>query len=792
MIAFFEFFYLLILIKQHDFNQLQSLIRFNNQSYLPEDLCKNMIVKFVKATSESINFNENKKYSLVTEIKNFWSFNEIQFNCIDSSDINFILLFIPNKYLILDSSIGFDFGEKKLQTNILSASLYLSFSFIQGFEIQKNIFSDIFNYYKNLKISFYYSNFFLFHQNKLLKNCSSTQNFSEFLAGIDYLDCTFTTKYQNNMCSLIFFKSVIDTVRFSGLSTVFLKQNMLSFYSVNRSIQNKVDKLFLDSYRIVLDDSLLSPEIFNQVSLLSLNGLIRKIEAKTLDNFKKLKLILIILDDLRFFISNGLDWLNTIEVNDYLAINIQTKSYLFPDEDLCLFKNLILNPKLFFFFTAPLENCTCTLAWLHMSFNSNYTIFSHFHKYNNLMNTFISSISSVCWSDESKIIKKCSFNESFQRCDLRKSIESKKNSYDTLYLSEFFNFFTLIFIPLVSLVGIITNLVSIKILLNIIKKDIEKKSMYTHLTMLTNSIVNLLYFFIFILHLMNKCIFPTGIFCSKISKNYFVQLFDIIFVGFFLNCLKIWSNITIVLLSWTRFANVINAKFNFFKKKGIMITRLKISISVFLILSFIFSVDKFFSSVINTNYFIGKEEYYVEFPNKNTFQNKMLRLRSLLNIDIKYYGIKSYIFFALFILNFLVNDLFLIILIVVTDIAMLFFLKKQIDTKKSIIKRLFKQKNEKVNNKTGFNHKHITLTIVVNLFIVFLLKLVHLCFSIQFMVVKLTYIDKKNYCVFNSRICTNYLEFGELIYSISNIYTIILFYNLNRNFKDEFKRIFFI
>ncbi|RNA06382.1 hypothetical protein BpHYR1_029886 [Brachionus plicatilis] len=248
---------------------------------------------------------------------------------------------------------------------------------------------------------------------------------------------------------------------------------MLSFVHVNQSIQMFVDKLYLETYRFELDDSVASTEIFGQGSLV-------KIEAKTFEKFVNLKLIHLVLKDLRFFFSNGVDWLNKVGIKSNYAL------------------------------------------WLLS---------------NNLFNSLDTSFSKVCWSNKSKL-------------------------------------------------------------------------------------------------------------------------------------------------------------------KGTMEKRIKIVI----VISLGLSVDKIFSVQINTKYYPGEEKDYVEFPNKNTFQNKLIRLRSELNIEIKYYGVDSYFFYAFYILNFLVNDL--------------------------------------------------------------------------------SYRKLGNYCVFNSRICSTYLEFAELFYSISNIYTIYLFRFFQNSLKN--------
>ncbi|RMZ93115.1 hypothetical protein BpHYR1_048177 [Brachionus plicatilis] len=594
------------------------------------------------------------------------------------------------------------------------------------------------------------------------------------------------------MCPFIFSGSNIESIQFDGLSNVFLKRNIISFIHVNQSIQSSVDRLFLASYRVRLDDSVLSPEIFNGISLLSVSGSVDKIEKETFKKLLNIKLIRLDLEDFRFFFSNGMDWLNGLEFNrDYLIVDFSTENYFFSEEDICLFKNVILNPRIFIYITAPKLECTCTIMWLQRSFNSSKSLFFSLIGEDTLSSSFIASYSQVCWSNTNLSGENCAFEEKLNKCRPQ-HVGPTFTSNDMLYTSEYFNFMSVVLLPVISTVGLVTNFINVQIIVRIIKEDKEKKFKILNLTMLANSVANLAYFFLYMLHLMNKCVYPNGIFCSTIAHNYFVQLYEIIFVEFFLNCLKILSNMSIILISWIRLSSLVSDNFFILNGNEKNKKRLKWFISVFLFISLMLSVEKVFVAQINTNYFVGDEKEYVEFPNKNTFQHMLLRFRTIINIEIKYYGLVSYVFFVLFILNFLVNDVFLTLTMIGTDIAMLYFLRGKIKLKKLIGKKMVKGKKKDVKLHPEIKDKRIIKTIVLNLFILFLLKFLHLCISIHFLIVKLSYFDKENYCVFNSRICSNYLEFAEVFYSISNIYTVILYYNLNKKYEEAFKKMFWL
>ena len=312
--------------------------------------------------------------------------------------------------------------------------------------------------------------------------------------------------------------------------------------------------------------------------------------------------------------------------------------------------------------------------------------------------------------------------------------------------------------------------------------------------MILNSVINLVYSVIFAIHLINRCVYINGIFCSTILTNKYVQLFDIIFVEFFLAILKIWSNVSLIGISWLRLAFLIKDKTwvkrieKFLKKKSS-----KICLVSLLIMSVLISIDKLFLVRVNERYFIMDEEYYEEFPDKNNFISVLYRDvgngKNEQSKNVLFSGTVTYIFYLMYFLNFILNDFLIYLLMFSIDIIMLFYLRRQIKSKKKL--RL----NFNLNNDGNLENAEarISYTVITNLIIVFLLKSLHLAVSIYLLIIK-TFSnkrDKLNICFYYSRFCSNLLEFTELFYLLSNAYTIILYCNLNKNFKLSFEKIFF-
>ena len=105
-------------------------------------------------------------------------------------------------------------------------------------------------------------------------------------------------------------------------------------------------------------------------------------------------------------------------------------------------------------------------------------------------------------------------------------------------------FLLVIFTPIVSLIGIVTNLFVLLTIVNKKNRSELKEKHYTYMAI--NSISNILILVIQILSLINECQYPFGIFCSSVRKYMFVQYFKIIIVETFSSFLRLVSNLTYV------------------------------------------------------------------------------------------------------------------------------------------------------------------------------------------------------------------------------------------------------
>ena len=730
--------------------------------------CKKMLANNFKIEGCLNIIFSSKISSYKIIIKSFQKFNQIDFSCINSSEIAFIFTFIPTNKLILDNSLSFQLSEpqKSLAINLIPEIISLKFVFVKGFELNSSVFSILLRFYDQILVTFYYSSFSVFSKAKKITNCTAERHNQTIFAQIFTLQFAFTTKYYQDTCSLIFQNSLITNLLLYGLSDVFIKRNMLGFIKMKRNINVNINFLSLYFYRINLDENLLDETVFSNIKILYLSGRLTGLGKNIFQYCNQLLVLIINLENLEIIIYNDI-WLKSLtsKHSKVIVFRIDEKSK-FENSSLCLFEKVFNanNISVYFFWTQ--EPCNCEKIWFYVN------------------STFTSSFIKIFFIENAidYIVPTCIFDcvESSRKIDTRHfafksnctNYSSKPNIYlsDLLYKYEIINFILIVSIPIISFLGFSTNLLNIVILLQILKKNKLDSHNYLEKTMLVNSIINFSYFVIYSIHLMNKCVYYNGIFCSKLNHIYAVQLFEIIFYDFFLNVLKYMSNISLIILSITRLYLLLKKNLNFLFK------HLKTAFFITFFFSCMISIDKFFTSKINFNYLALEDSEYEEFPIKNSFQFWVFRERI-----VTYFGTKAFIFYVFFIVNFLLNDVLLIIILGIIDFLIIYFFRKNTNAKNKALRNM-----ELLNKFTNLeeNQVRITSVILINIFILLTLKMIHFVFSTKILYEKLKSILNESLCIYQGRICTIYQEIGEVFYSISNIYTIVLFYYLNKKYRQ--------
>jgi hypothetical protein len=245
--------------------------------------------------------------------------------------------------------------------------------------------------------------------------------------------------------------------------------------------------------------------------------------------------------------------LDLIQNNKFHLISISHQfnySYLFPDEDICLFKDFPFQRLIYpLIILSEKDKCTCLLLWLS--------------RYNN----YSPGGYDPC-PNRNKI---CNYTQMLNKCDLykfkRRLSTISQHEYDNFY-SEYkdeqtrynqrladvivYNFL----FPIIGFIGFVLNLLNVLVLTN---KKCEKdlnKSLYKF--MLFNSILSCLICFTSVFQFSVRCTTSSGRFCVDTEYYPFARYFFLIAFNYLVSVLKMASNCTHLMTSIDRYILCIN------------------------------------------------------------------------------------------------------------------------------------------------------------------------------------------------------------------------------------------
>ncbi|RNA16528.1 hypothetical protein BpHYR1_016453 [Brachionus plicatilis] len=352
--------------------------------------------------------------------------------------------------------------------------------------------------------------------------------------------------------------------------------------------QNYQLNFFFTYFKLYLNGS----EIIDQ---LHLAGSIEEAESDCLYAFKKLSWLKIDFFNLEALLSRNSEWLfkylNGVE-NDLEVIFKFSASYQFPDEDICLFRKFPKNRPIVPILQA--KSCSCTTIWILQNDDS-------------LRKKKIDELNLYLCSN-----KTCDFDKMISKCVEPKSKKFVKNKIDFLYDTSKIAF----------VLGLLMNTINVWILSGNDKENNFQSLIFK--LMITNSILNFIYCFINLFHLINMCIFFNGFLCSKFYRSVLAQLYDIYFVEFFGSILKTLSNCLMAMISIDRYFLIkgnfqlenLCAKF----QKVRIIYKMPLILLALCTLVYLHSIRIWTSKINNSIYF--SQDYYSirEFPIKYFFR----------------------------------------------------------------------------------------------------------------------------------------------------------------------------
>ncbi|RMZ93020.1 hypothetical protein BpHYR1_006412 [Brachionus plicatilis] len=190
---------------------------------------------------------------------------------------------------------------------------------IKSFAIHKPMFQPLKKFWKILYLKIFHSKF------QFDNNCDTNID-PKIFKSIDSIEFAFTVKYYTNTCPLIFTNTDLLYLKFHGLSSCFLKKNLIDFnQTINVSnLNSTIGEIHLNFFKGSLTKKFV---IFTNVSTITISGLIDYIEDSA---FELVNLKTIGIDVNKNLITNGFAWLNraflTNSLNIFVLIKIQNKN----------------------------------------------------------------------------------------------------------------------------------------------------------------------------------------------------------------------------------------------------------------------------------------------------------------------------------------------------------------------------------------------------------------------------------------------------------------------------------
>ena len=618
-------------------------------------------------------------------IKNFDHFNELNFNCTGITIKTYALILIPNYAVLLDNTFRIN--------NLLYSVKFRENKFIflynlKGFNFVN--YKSIYKYLNEYKVTVQFSRFQFYINTSLVdENLCKFSNFNnskiEFFGTIKILLMDTDIYYSKLTCPYVFMNTKLIGLTLNQISNSLILKNQLGFIDINQTndLDLKNEDFFYLNIAITYEKlslRMLNRYVFKHIKRLVVWGIIYDVETDLFKHFKNFKFLSTNLQNMKQLLENNNKWMKYINyhakvnISDMNEINknikkvlifeiVQkngntgsyttfNKAYLYPDEDFCLFEHFPHENLVYpFIVSGALLKCTCTIYWLiqnsDLYFQDNFKNFKNNeyqikYEYKFPDNFFNHTVKHCMMTNFKKSLRSCEFEKRLKACNKTSYTYSESfhfnNDIDILFLIKWVQLIVFEFLqPILCVVGIITNLLSIFTLRHQMKTDLDVKdySMYNHIFM--NSIFNLIYCVITLMGLINVCVFNVSIFCSRIYQVQVSQYFRIIFIYFIGNFTKLCCNISYLSFALSRLFQSTK------QKKGLLNRFNKMNLKwyyfIICLLSLLLSIFRLFEYKINyiensTKNF-PLETYDFGSCKKNDFHCHLYRALNVINDFIK-------------------------------------------------------------------------------------------------------------------------------------------------------------
>lgn len=461
---------------------------------------------------------------------------------------------------------------------------------LKGFDIESQI-----NVSTNFKDIYFYSRFDLYKNNRLVKDCRDFEAANS--RGFILRSIIFVPEYGHfqtllytlilvkpkstyPICPLFFRNALIYQLSINYLVKSYYIKNVITFsnYSNTSStpLRSFITHLEIDeSYGIDLDSKLLNPEIFARTNYFTFTSHINSIEKDVFRPFT-FEAIYFYSDKLIDVVRRqGIEWTKSINWNIHVDLSNLTaemvdekyphKSVQFglietrddflgyerhpiTDADFCLFHDFPFEQLVFFMGELPLNishrenksSISCISVWLY--------------RYYSIL--FSRGISSFFDHQKLKLlIKECNFEERLSLCN--KTNLNRKNATKKFSTFDFFLVFELtimIVSLLMSLLGMITNFLTIYVIVHKTNTKILRKKQYVFVCL--HCACNFGICLIQLITFINECQYPFGFYCSYVRQFAVIQYVKIVLGEYFNSVCRLLSNFTYLGFSLTRMSRL--------------------------------------------------------------------------------------------------------------------------------------------------------------------------------------------------------------------------------------------
>ena len=318
--------------------------------------------------------------------------------------------------------------------------------------------------------------------------------------------------YTSQVCPYVFINTRLELLY--EITKILIYKNRLEFIKINENeipFKKGINIIGLHTLElnIVFDElteTNLCPHVFKDIVILQLIGSLYRIQKDLFGSFTKLEYIFLKFDNLKEFFHQGLEWTSYLKRNqtqDNTGLNdddddddeankisfiilteffIQgiTSKYIYPNEDLCLFKDFphkqLVIPSIY---SLEEIECSCTLIWLMQNYKiiveHSKTSFKFKVDFENFFQNF--SIFQ-CMNNYTFLYESCRFDEKFNNCKKTSSARDKID-YGLFQIVFFLNWLKLVVEvyakTFLCILGLITNLLVMMVIKNKSEKNITKK-----------------------------------------------------------------------------------------------------------------------------------------------------------------------------------------------------------------------------------------------------------------------------------------------------------------------------